>query len=219
MKGLFITGTDTDVGKTWVGCNIIQALRGAGVAVTPRKPIESGWPQLPNDLSNTDAYKLAEAAGAIADLADVCPNRFAAALSPVRAARMENCQLYLKDIKAHCNKQLKADDFLYVEGAGGFYSPLVEDGLNADLASSLNLPVVLVANNKLGCMSQILLCCEAIEKRQLTLAAIILNQVDAIDGDTAMNNEEDLKDYLSYPIFSLEHKQTRLPPELVNLLY
>ena len=132
---------------------------------------------------------------------------------------MESCKLSLDSIKKQCTKNLASDDFLYVEGAGGFYSPLVEDGLNADLASSLDLPLVLVANNKLGCMSQILLCCEAIEKRQLTLAAIILNQVEAIGGDTAMNNEEDLKDYLSYPIFSLTHQQSILPPQLVNLLY
>ena len=214
-----MTGTDTDVGKTWVGTNIIRELVALVNHVVPKKPIESGWPQSSNDYPQTDAYRLADAANKIDDLDAVCPNRFTAALSPVRAARMENCKLSLELIKEQCISGLHTNDFLYVEGAGGFYSPLVEDGLNADLASSLNLPVVLVANNKLGCMSQILLCCEAIEKRQLTLAAIVLNQVDEIGGDTAMNNEEDLKDYLSYPIFSLKHQQTMLPPHLVNLLY
>lgn len=219
MNGLFITGTDTDVGKTWVGTNIIRELLAKGVNVIPRKPIESGWPAAVEDYSKTDAYELAKAADSLDNLTSICPNRFAAALSPVRAARMESCKLSLDSIKKQCIKNLGSDDFLYVEGAGGFYSPLVEDGLNADLASSLDLPLVLVANNKLGCMSQILLCCEAIEKRQLTLAAIILNQVEAIGGDTAMNNEEDLKDYLNYPIFSLTHQQSILPPQLVNLLY
>ena len=219
MKGLFMTGTDTDVGKTWVGTNIIRELVALGNHVVPKKPIESGWPQSSNDYPQTDAYRLADAANKIDDLDAVCPNRFTAALSPVRAARMENCKLSLELIKEQCISGLHTNDFLYVEGAGGFYSPRVEDGLNADLASSLNLPVVLVANNKLGCMSQILLCCEAIEKRRLTLAAIVLNQVDEIGGDIAMNNEEDLKDYLSYPIFSLKHQQTMLPPHLVNLLY
>lgn len=132
---------------------------------------------------------------------------------------MENSTLRLDTVKTQCTQNLGADDFLYVEGAGGFYSPLVEDGLNADLAATLALPVVLVANNRLGCISQILLCCEAIEKRQLKLAAVILNQPDETVGDTAMNNEEDLKDYLSYPLFSLDHQQTTLPAPLVNLLY
>ena len=219
MNGLFMTGTDTDVGKTWVGVNIIRQLREHNIDVIPRKPIESGWPQTSEDQKHTDAYKLAEAASFQDDLDAVCPNRFKAALSPVRAARMENTELTLEAIKAQCFSGANANDFIYVEGAGGFYSPLVEDGLNADLASSLKLPIVLVANNRLGCISQILLSCEAIEKRQLKLAAIVLNQVDEAVGDTAMNNAEDLKDYLNYPIFSLEHKQTILPATLIDLLY
>ena len=68
-------------------------------------------------------------------------------------------------------------------------------------------------------MSQILLCCEAIEKRQLDLRAIVLNQVNETPLDTAMNNAEDLKDYLSYPIFSLNHQQSALPAPLIDLLY
>lgn len=219
MNGLFVTGTDTDVGKTWVGVNIIRQIKKRNINITPRKPIESGWPVAQDDKQFTDAYRLAEAAGCLEKLASVCPNRFAAALSPVRAARMEDSPLSLKTIRAQCLQDLKENDFLYVEGAGGFYSPLVEDGLNADFASSLDLPIILVANNRLGCMSQILLCCEAIEKRQLKLAAIILNQVEEIAGNTAMNNEADLRDYLSYPIFSLAHQQTSLPEPLIDLLY
>ena len=219
MKGLFVTGTNTDVGKTWVGTNIIRHLQARNVNVIPRKPIESGWPTNHNDEQLTDAYRLAEASNRIDDLASICPNRFVAALSPVRAARMENSPLTLDEIKNQCLQDLSVDDYLYLEGAGGFYSPLVEDGLNADLASSLALPIILIANNQLGCISQILLCCEAIERRQLTLAAIILNQVEASTGNTSMNNEEDLREYLNYPIFSLDHEQTTLPEPLIDLLY
>jgi len=219
MNGLFVTGTDTDVGKTWVGTNIIRQMKNRNINIIPRKPIESGWPASRNDEQFTDAYRLAEAAGCLEKLVSVCPNRFVAALSPVRAARMEDSALSLQTIKTQCLRDLKENDFLYVEGAGGFYSPLVEDGLNADFSSALNLPIVLIANNRLGCISQILLCCEAIEKRQLKLAAIVLNQVEKATGDTAMNNEADLKDYLSYPIFSLGHQQTTLPEPLIDLLY
>lgn len=219
MNGLFMTGTNTDVGKTWVGVNIIRQLIARKINVIPRKPVESGWPATQDYEQLTDAYRLADAAGCLETLESVCPNRFTAALSPVRAARMENSALTLKMVKSLCIQNFEKNDFLYVEGAGGFYSPLVEDGLNADLASSLNLPIVLVADNRLGCMSQILLCCEAIEKRQLKLASIILNQVEETTSNTAMNNEEDLKDYLSYPIFSLSHQQTTLPEPLIDLLY
>lgn len=219
MKGLFVTGTDTDVGKTWVGCLLIKALIAKRINAKPRKPIESGWPGKAEDLPKTDAWKLANAAGQLNSLDIVCPNRYPAPLSPVRAARMVNRPLTLDTVANQCINKIKADDFLYVEGAGGFYSPLVEDGLNADLASQLGLPVILVANNRLGCMSHILMSQELIQSRGLNLRAIILNQVDPISQNATMNNQEDLQELLSEPVFSLSHGQTSLPAPLINLLY
>jgi len=219
MKGLFVSGTDTDVGKTWVGTRLIQALSARGLTVSPRKPIESGWPELAEDLPSTDTWKLAAAAGLAEQLDTICPNRFPAPLSPVRAARMVDRSLTLDDITKQCMTDISSDDFIYVEGAGGFYSPLVEDGLNADLASQLNLPIVLIANNKLGCISQVLLCCEAMEKRNLDLRAIILNQVTPVTESTAMNNQEDIAEYVTQPVFSLHHAQDNLPAPLIDLLY
>lgn len=218
MNGLFVTGTDTDVGKTWVGTQLIRALKARGVNVHPRKPIESGWPNDKN-LMDTDSWKLADAAGCSDQLETVCPNRFPEPLSPVRAARLVNQSLTLETIEAQCLSGLQKDDFLYVEGAGGFYSPLVEDGLNADLASRLNLPVVLVANNKLGCISHVLLCCEVMQRRHLDLRAIILNQADADAGAVSMNNQEDIAEYVSQPVFSLKHGEDSLPEPLIDLLY
>jgi len=217
MKGLFVTGTDTDVGKTWVGCQLIQALMQRGTKVHPRKPIESGWPS-DQDISSTDAWKLAHAAKQTDKLHSICPNRFPEPLSPVRAARLVNRKLDLKAITQQCQTGLQATDFLYVEGAGGFYSPLVEDGLNADLASQLKLPVVLVANNKLGCINHVLLCYEAMQQRQLDLVAVILNQVSEGNSSHAMNNQEDIAEYISQPVFSLSHGQSSLPAPLIDLL-
>jgi dethiobiotin synthetase len=217
MNGIFVTGTDTDVGKTWVGTHLIRELIDRGIDVHPRKPIESGWPT--GDLQQTDAWRLALAAGKTDQLDAICPNRFAAALSPVRAARMEGAALTLRQLADQCTENLKSDDFLYVEGAGGFYSPLTEDALNADLASALRLPVVLVANNRLGCMSQVLLCCEALQRRGLDLLAVVLNQVNESSGDAAMNNQEDLAELLPQPVFSLTHNQSSLPAPLIDLLY
>ena len=218
MKGIFITGTDTDVGKTWVGTRLIQALKAHDINVKPRKPVESGWPDS-SDLTSTDTWKLAEAAGYLEDLDSVCPNRFPAPLSPVRAARMVGNKLTLSTIKQQCLSGITEDDFVYIEGAGGFYSPLVEDGLNADFASQLALPVVLVANNKLGCISQVLLCCEVMQRRHLDLRAIILNQVNPEDSTQAMNNQEDIAEYVNQPVFSLHHGQDNLPEPLIDLLY
>jgi dethiobiotin synthetase len=219
MKGVFVTGTDTDVGKTWVGCLLIKALVAKGANVQPRKPAESGWPDELEKLTQTDAWQLANAANQTNQLDTICPNRFPAPLSPVRAARMVDSPLYLDTITKQCTDKLQKSDFLYVEGAGGFYSPLVEDGLNADLASQLQLPIILVANNRLGCMNHVLMSHEIIQQRGLNLLAVVLNQVDEIDRSTAMNNQEDLQEYLTSPVFSLGHKQTTLPEPLINLLY
>ncbi len=219
MKGIFVTGTDTDVGKTWVGRLLIEALIAKGVSVQPRKPIESGWPQTADGIASTDAWKLAKAAKKVDQLDTICPNRFPAPLSPVRAARMVKRPLQLETIAKQCTDKLTSNDFLYVEGAGGFYSPLVEDGLNADLAAHLKLPIVLVVNNRLGCINHALMSHQAMQSRHLNLLAVVLNEVEPLDHDSAMRNQEDLQEYLQQPVFSLSHGQTTLPEPLVNLLY
>ena len=204
MKGLFITGTDTNIGKTWISVSLISALKRLGLDVSPRKPIESGWDN--DNIESTDAWLLANAANKLNDLDDICPNRFTYAVSPVRAALLESKQLSLKKIQQDCLKNTKTTDFLIIEGAGGFYSPLCTDGLNADLASKLKLPILLIADNRLGCINQVLLNVEAIEKRGLLLKAIVLNDVANNDSNN-MNNLEDLKGYLSYPIITILHNQ------------
>jgi len=192
-KGIFITGTDTDVGKTWVGCQLIEMLQQSGIDIAPRKPVESGWH---HDMTQTDAWKLARAANKQQQLDIICPNRFQAPLSPSRAARLEGKTLLLTELKQHCLNGLNSQQMLYVEGAGGFYSPLCEDGLNADLCELLGSSIIVVAEDKLGCINQVLLTVAAIKQRKLRLVAIILNQRYKNDITTQQNNLDDLKEYL-----------------------
>jgi len=211
MKGLFVTATDTNTGKTWVGKHLIQALQKKGTSVVPRKPVESGW----NDNTTlTDAWILADAAGCIDDLNSVCPNRFKAAISPERAATLEGKTLSISELHQQCLNNLGNNDFLYVEGAGGFYSPLCSDGLNADLAVALNLPVLMVVENRLGCINQTLLSIEAIQQRGLELAAVVLNNPSEAILDSDMANFTDLQKYLDCPIVNLAHiKNNKISPE------
>jgi dethiobiotin synthetase len=205
MKGVFVTGTDTDIGKTWVGKHLIHALRKQGADIIPRKPVESGWS---DKLTETDAWILANAANVTERLNQVCPNRFRLPVSPVRAAKNENISLTLKTLKQQCLEGLDKKQFLYVEGAGGFYSPLCSDGLNADLAETLRLPILLVVANHLGCINHTLLNIEAIEKRGLTLKAVILNKSEpALSKQSDMDNLADLKKLLKYPILSISYRQ------------
>lgn len=218
MRGLFVTGTDTNVGKTWVGQHLITALCKSGVYVIPRKPIESGWDK--NNEKSSDAWLLASAANQLDQLERVCPNRFSHPISPVRAAALEGVTLSISELKDQCTSphfyMAKSDnvnnDFLYVEGAGGFYSPLCADGLNADLASALGLPILLVAEDRLGCINQVLLTLEAIERRGLVLCAIVLNDVsknnDNPKSNSNMNNHKDLSAMVSCPIISIQHNDS-----------
>ncbi|MEE9445627.1 MAG: dethiobiotin synthase [Cocleimonas sp.] len=211
MKGIFITGTDTNVGKTWVSQQVIQLLVSQGLNVIPRKPVESGW----TEEAKTDAFLLAKAANKLESLEQVCPNRFKLPISPDRAAVLEGKTVKLDTIKNQCltpiNSENNNDDFLWIEGAGGFYSPLCSDGLNADLAVLVNLPLLLVVEDRLGCINQTLLTIEAIEKRQLRLAAIVLNKVNQAEIE-GMDNAQDLKKLTHYPVVSVGNKQQPKEP-------
>ena len=206
MKGLFVTGTDTNVGKTWVGSQLIAELIKQKVKVRPRKPIESGWPST-EDISDTDAWKLAHAKGQKDNLDLVCANRFSAALSPDRAAMLEGETISLEKLKQDCLKELNDSDFLYVEGAGGLYSPIATDGLNADLAVSLQLPILLVVEDRLGCINQTLLNVEAITKQKLNLVAIALNQSSKETDDQAMDNLADIKQRVDCEVIAFRFNQ------------
>ena len=206
MKGVFITGTDTDVGKTWVGQKIIQQLTNAGLSVEPRKPVESGWPK---DITLSDAWKLAHAANKQEKLDTICPNRFLAAISPDRAAKIEGKSLTVNQLFTQCTENINSEkDFLYVEGAGGFYSPLCSDGLNVDLAKALKLPIILVVADRLGCINHALLSIEAIENAGLSLLGVVLNNIEENSPDNHnMNNYEDLLGKIDYPLISFRNSK------------
>lgn len=201
-SGVFISGTDTGVGKTWTGKQLAAFLRVLGREVIPRKPVESGWDP---DVARTDAWQLANAAGLPLDdahreatLLEVCPTRFKAALSPPRAADLEGQRLELVKLAAACPTRCKHNEFLLVEGAGGFYSPIAHDGSNADLAQILGLPVVLVSEDRVGCINQVMMAAEAVNQKGLQLAGVILNKMNPAPDH--MDNLRDLRVKLRVPI-------------------
>jgi dethiobiotin synthetase len=219
MKGIFITGTDTDVGKTYIGTLIARELLNQNINVIPRKPIEAGCSREGNELIPNDAMALKNAAGYSGSLAEVCPYRFEPPISPQRAAHLAKQALMTEKVAQSCTFNIdKEKDFLLVEGAGGFYTPLCEDGLNADLAQVLDLPVLLVAEDKVGCINQVLLNVQAIKTRDLKVCAVILNQDERSKDNPFMNNKEDLSNLLSCPIITHEYQSEILDNLLIEKL-
>jgi dethiobiotin synthetase len=200
MQGVFITGTSTEVGKTYIGVLLARQLTEKNITVIPRKPIESGCLKQGNELIPEDAVALMKAANYEGSLSEICPYRFEPPISPVRAAHLVNKMLTTEQLVNTCLEGSEKG-FVLVEGAGGFYSPLSEDGLNADLAMALQLPILLVANDILGCLNQVLLSAEAIKMRGLNLAGVILNSM-AEQKNENIDNAADLRDSLNCPVYS-----------------
>ena len=203
-NGYFITGSDTDVGKTYIACEIVRQLRRRGVDVETRKPAESGCLlSSSGDLTAHDAAALQQANEHLESIERIAPYRFRAALAPHRAARLENRKLCLEELVDACSRD-HPGHLLLVEGAGGFYSPLAENALNADLASALQLPVIIVVNDRIGAVNQALMTIEAVQSRHLHVAAIVLNAVE-VPADDAMDNAAYLLAHCDLPLFCCAH--------------
>ena len=208
-SGYFITGSDTDVGKTYIACEIVRQLRAAGLAVETRKPAESGCPPDANgEPQARDALALRQANADLETVERIAPYRFRAALAPHRAARLENLELRLTQLIDACGRA-DPQSCLVVEGAGGFYSPLAADALNADLACALQLPVIAVIDDRIGPVNQALMTIAAVASRGLRIAAIVLNRVSP-ETDAAMDNAADLAPYCDLPLIRCAHG-ARLP--------
>jgi dethiobiotin synthetase len=178
IRGLFITGTDTEIGKTYVGAMIARALAAAGHRVGVYKPAASGCERRDGQLVSDDALTLWQAAGSPGTLAEVCPQVFAAAKAPHLAAMNEGKRLDAALLRRGLHVWLDRSDVVIVEGAGGLMSPLGEDEFVADLAYDLGFPLVLVADNRLGAINHVLqtLITAATFRDGLPVAGIVLNQ-------------------------------------------
>jgi dethiobiotin synthetase len=206
-QGYFITGSDTDVGKTWIARQIIQQLQSKHDSVKVRKPVESGCKKIDDEYFPADGNALFQANRQAENLTLVTPYRFQAALAPDRAARMENHTLTLAQLHQACLNQIESDDILLVEGAGGFYSPICEDGLNADLAKVLGLKVIIVCEDRLGAINQALLTIAAVRQEGLDIQALVLNQNKPAESPADnLNNYQDLCQRSDIPVYTCAYQ-------------
>ena len=190
MRNFFITGTDTDVGKTFVICALLQAFAMRGLTATPMKPIAAGTININGLQMNTDVVALREASATKASLADINPYCFSEPIAPHLAATHEKVVVDMKVIRAAFDRLSVEADTVLVEGAGGFLVPLSETQSMAEIPRALSLEVILVVGMRLGVLNHALLTVEAIQARGLTLAGWVANTPFA--GDTMMFLDENI---------------------------
>jgi dethiobiotin synthetase len=213
MKGLFVTGSDTEVGKTTVSCLLIRTLRTRFDRVAAYKPAASGIV----DLLDSDVYRLWEASGKLHSIDRVCQHRFRQAVAPSLAASGEGMELSDEQLIAGAISWENDCDCLVIEGAGGLLSPMTLTSSNADLAVKMGLPVVLVVAHRIGAVNQCMLVFEAAANRELDVAAIVLNeamlQPDFIrfeDHIQMIRQALAQRDCADVPIMTVGHDQSSL---------
>ena len=187
MRGVFVTGTDTGVGKTLAACALVHALRARGLRVAPMKPVAAGAIAHGDGWANEDTLALAAAAGAGAPtLGEITPVLLREPMAPHVAAAREGREIALEALVQAHRRLAAATDFTVVEGVGGFLVPLAPSFDARDLAVALGLPVVLVVGLRLGCLNHALLTAESVRGAGLRLAGWIANAIDpamAVPGE------------------------------------
>ena len=205
MRGLFITGTDTGVGKTYVTAALARALARQGLKVGAYKPVATG---VATDADGRPYWADVETlAAALADRQDderICPQRFRAPAAPPVAAGLEGARVDAQLLRAGANWWRGRVDILLVEGVGGLLCPLTHDETIADLAGDLGFPLLIVSRQALGTINHTLLTIEVARSRGLRMAGVVLNEVQPAASDaSAGTNADEIESRGQVPVLTL----------------
>ncbi|MFG0267145.1 MAG: dethiobiotin synthase, partial [Rhodopirellula sp. JB055] len=199
----FVTGTDTEVGKTYCTAKTVERMRECGQRVGAYKPVASGCDvRADGERYSVDAETLWQAAGKPKTLSEVCPQLFLAPLSPPRAAAEEGTQVDSNRLRDGLAIWCQGDfDVVMIEGAGGLFSPISDDWLNIDLAIEMerwakenghSFHLLLVAPDRLGVLHQVISTSRAADSAGMPVGGLILNRLDRSAGASTQSNHEDL---------------------------
>ncbi len=177
MCSYFVTGTDTEVGKTLISSALLEVLSHRGLRAAGMKPVAAGTTMRNGVPHNDDVASLAASASLALPQSLTTPYLLREAAAPHIAAELENVTIDARHIRSCYDQVVAAADAVVVEGVGGFRVPLSDNFDTADLAQQLGLPVILVIGLRLGCLNHALLTAEAIAARGLTLAGWVVNGV------------------------------------------
>jgi len=180
MSTFFVTGTDTDVGKTFVACALLAAANQKGLTSAAVKPVAAGCEATPEGLRNDDALALQEAMSLPLSYEQINPITLEPAIAPHIAAARAGKNITVDRLVGFCRGvMMKRADFTLIEGAGGWRVPLNGRETLAALPKSLNIPVILVVGMRLGCINHALLSAEAIHRDGLQVAGWVANRAEA----------------------------------------
>ena len=197
MQGYFITGTDTNVGKTVVTACLANLFKNRGENVGVMKPIETGVDPECSSSANSDAKFLIEVTGVQDALEDVCPYRLKTPVSPYQAARLEGKELYPEKILERFRALQSKHSMMLVEGIGGLLVPITRRYNVTDLALQMNLPLIIVSRIQIGILNHTLLTINAARQHGLKVAGVILNPVYKGELDTIEEEQGSLIEELS----------------------
>jgi len=201
-KDYFITGTDTEIGKTFITSALLRAFAQQGCSTLGMKPIASGADEINGVLRNEDVDSLVAASTVKAPQEIVVPYLMRTPAAPHIVAALENVKMDVQHI-ASCYQQTQdLADVVLVEGVGGFCVPLNDETSTVDLAQALSLPVILVVGMRLGCINHALLTAQAIKASGLRLAGWVANTVD-IDMKFFEENVQALKQRIDAPCLAV----------------
>jgi dethiobiotin synthetase len=192
-RGVFVSATDTGVGKTFVSCELIRRMRGRGIDACGMKPVETGV----GAGGPLDALALRAAAGGVDPLEEVCPQRFALPAAPSAAALAEGREVELEAITAAFARLAARHECVITEGAGGVLVPLTPALDMAGLAAELGLPVLVVARARLGTLNHTLLTLEALRARDLRVLGVIVSRADGALSHAEERNLAELRTAVS----------------------
>ena len=202
MSGVLVTGTDTGVGKTRVACALARALVAEGLSVGVMKPAETGLAATAGDLAppGSDAAALIAASGCDAPLSDVAPYRYALPAAPSAAALVEGGPVSIDVVLAAFARLRARHDVVIVEGAGGLLVPLVGRYTYADLAATLQLPLVVVARTRVGTLNHTALTERVALAHGARVLGVVLNSPDGPPSDADRRNLAVLRDVVHAPL-------------------
>lgn len=204
MKGIFVTGTDTGVGKTLFAAGLTSLLRKKGLDCVAIKPVETGCQVEQGELVPEDGILLRNSSAKVLELDDTSPFRFSIPASPQRAAAMQGSRLRISDIVEHVIAIQNNHDLVIVEGAGGLLVPIEDGKTMIDLIQELDFQAFLVARRKLGTINHTLLSLEALDRRKIDVLGVILSKQGIEEGPEETYTANDIRRMTKkIPVFEL----------------